>query len=93
MEVAEHGVQLAEAGAVSGLRTWLQSWQIIVGEPLQSFLVGSAGTPATVEPMMLIEKLGKELLSGGFGGGVGGSPDFLAAPLKANPISRIPFVR
>jgi hypothetical protein len=42
--------------------------------------------------MMLIEKLGKELLSGGFGGGVGGSPDFLAAPLKANPISRIPFV-
>jgi hypothetical protein len=63
MEVAEHGVQLAEAGAVSGLRTRLQRRQIIVGEAFQSFLVGSAGIAATVETTMLIEKTGKELLS------------------------------
>ena len=28
----------------------------------------------------------------GLGGGVGGSPDFLALPLKANPIGRIALI-
>ena len=41
---------------------------------------------------MLIEKLGEELLSGGLGGSVGGSPDFLAVPLEANPIGRIALI-
>ena len=104
VEVAEQvGVQLPEAGAVSVLRPRLQGWQIIVGEAFQSFLVGSAGISTTVEPMMLIKKTGEELLSGGFRGGVGGSPDFRSratgnapnrsicayrrSPLAADPMS------
>ena len=31
---------------------------------------------------MFVEKTGKELLSSGFRGGVGGSPDFLPVPLE-----------
>jgi hypothetical protein len=45
-----------------------------VGEAFQRFLGGRAWTPTTVEATMLIEKVGKELLGGGFRGGVGGSP-------------------
>lgn len=47
---------------VSLLRPWLQGRQIIVAEAFQSFLVGSPGTPTTVEPMVVIEKLAEELL-------------------------------
>src|SRR5271166_1104084 len=66
--------------------------QVIVGEAFESFRVGSARTPTTVERMMLIEKLGEELPGGGFGGRMGGSPDFLPVPLETNPIGRVPFV-
>jgi hypothetical protein len=41
-----------KAHALSVLRPKLQGWQIIVGEALQSFFVGSAAIPATVEPTM-----------------------------------------
>jgi hypothetical protein len=41
IEVAEHGVQLAEAGAVSGLRTRLQRRQIIVKLPSGSHHIPS----------------------------------------------------
>jgi hypothetical protein len=80
---------LPEAGAVPFLCPRLQGWQIIVGEAFQSFLVGSAGISTTVEPTMFIEKTGKELLGGGFRGGVGGSSDFRSAPLEPYPIGRI----
>jgi len=86
------GDQLAEASAVPLLRPWLQSQQVVVGEPFQSFLVGSTGTPATVEAMMLIEKLGEELLGGGLGGGIGGSPDLLPMVLEPDPIGRTALV-
>lgn len=45
-------------GAVSLLCPWLQGRQVIVGDTFQSFLVGSARTPATVEATTLIEKVG-----------------------------------
>ncbi len=35
---------------------------------------------------MLIERLGEELLDGGFGGSVGGSPDRLPVVLETHPI-------
>jgi hypothetical protein len=81
IEVSEGDIQLAEAGAVSLLRPWLQRWQVIVGEAFKSLLVGSAATATTVEPVMLIEELSEELLSRGFRGGAGGSPDLLPLPL------------
>lgn len=40
--------------------------QIFLGEAFQSLLVAPARTTPTIEPMMFIEKLGEELLSGGF---------------------------
>ena len=46
-----------------------------MAEPLQSLPVSAPRATATVEATMLIEKLGEELLGGGFGGGMGGSPD------------------
>jgi hypothetical protein len=42
--------------------------------------------------MMLIEKTGKELLSGSLAGGVGGSPDFLPVPLETHPIGRFALI-
>ena len=86
IEGAERGMQLSEAGAVSLLRCRFQRRQIVIGEAFQSFLVGAARPSTTVEAMMLIEKLGEELLGGGFGGGVGGSPDLPAVVLETNPV-------
>ena len=84
--------QLPEAGAVSLLRPRLQSWQIIVGEAFESFFIGSSGIPTTIEPTMFIEKAGEELLGGGLRGGMGGSPDFLAAPLETHQIGRTALI-
>jgi len=53
-----------EVGAVSRLRPWLERRQMIVGEAFEGFLVGSAGTATTVKTMMLIEKVGVELMGG-----------------------------
>ena len=41
---------------------------------------------------MLIQKAGEELLGSGLGGGMGGSPDFLAVPLETHPIRRIALI-
>jgi hypothetical protein len=96
MGVSERGrstsPQSAEAGAVSLLCSWLQRRQTVIGEAFQSFPVRPTRTPATVEPMMLIEKLSEELLGGRFGGAMGESPDFLALLLETNPIGRVPLV-
>jgi hypothetical protein len=92
MDVAERGVQLPEACTISGLRTRFQGRQIIECEAFQSFLIGSAGISATVETPMLIKETGKELLSSGFRGGVGGSSDFRSTPLKPYPKGRITLI-
>jgi hypothetical protein len=55
-------------------------------------VLDTARTPTKVEAAMLIEKLGKELLGGGFRAGVGGSPDFFAVRMKPNPVGRITLV-
>ena len=39
---------------------------------------------------MFIEKTGEELLGGGLGSGVGGSPEFLPVPLETHRIGRTP---
>jgi hypothetical protein len=41
---------------------------------------------------MLIQKAGEELLGSGLRGGMGGSPDFPAAPLETHPIGRIALI-
>jgi hypothetical protein len=41
--------QLAQPGTIPLLRPWLQGRQRIVGEPFESFVVGSSRTPTTVE--------------------------------------------
>jgi hypothetical protein len=61
-------------------------------EAFQCIFVGSAGIPTTVETPMLIQKAGEELLSSGVRGGVGGSPNFLAAPLEPHPIGRTALI-
>jgi hypothetical protein len=60
-----------------------------VGEVFESFLVVASRPTTTVEPTMLIEKLGEELLGSSLGGSVGGLPHFLAVALEPNPVRGI----
>ena len=82
VEVAEHGMQLPEAGAVSLLRPRLQSWQIIVGEAFESFFVGSSGIPTTIEPTMFT---GEELL--GSGCATGNAPNRSNCAYRRSPLA------
>ncbi len=92
IQAIEDHIQLAEARAVSFLCPWLHGRQVIVGEAFESFLVVASRPTTTVEPTMLIEKLGEELLGSSLGGGVGGLPHFLAVVLEPHPIGRIALI-
>lgn len=70
----------------------LQGQRVIGSEAFETFLVCSTWTATTTEPVMLIGKLGEELLRRALRGGVGGSPDLFPLPLEADPIGQIALI-
>jgi hypothetical protein len=92
VEITECSMKLAKARAVSLLRPWLQTRQVIDDEPFQSVFVVSTRTPSTIQPTMFFQHSCEELLCNRLGRGAGRSPDLLASPLKAYPVGGITLV-